>query len=252
MLRKGTHWKLLGAASIFMLIGMIAWAQGGQGVGGPAGRMGLGPRLTSEQSEAAWKVEAQHVGAKLGLADEAKGKLVDAYVQMRKDALKAWEERRASGERGPDAREDMRKAMQELADSARENLKKEVSAFLDEKQTETAVQRLTGFDARGDLMVHVLAGMNLGEKLEEALELVTNYAVESRALMRSRFEAGAPQEGFREKVMALRTKLDEDLSKILSEEQMASWKVAIGMGGGMGRRGGEGPRGPQSGGGRTE
>lgn len=229
----------IGALAAALLVSLTATAQPGPG-GGP----GMRARLAPEQAEAAWKLEAQHVASKLGLSEDNTTKLVDAYIKARKDYQTALEERRSSMERGPDAREAMRKAMLEVADSARENLKKAVAAFLDEKQTEAAVQRLGTFDFRWDQMVHTIAGFNLGEKQADALELINTYVIESRNLMRSRTEAGSPPEDFREKAMTLRAKLDEDLSKILSEEQMTQWKQAVGFGGGP-RREGEGPGGPR-------
>ncbi|HOJ33924.1 MAG TPA: hypothetical protein PKY35_07025 [Candidatus Hydrogenedentes bacterium] len=225
---------LMGVVGFAVAFCLSALAQPGPGEG-----RGARARLTQEQAEAAWKLQAQHVGSKLGLSEENVGKLVEAYVKARKDHQTALEERRSSMERGPDAREAWRKATLELAEGARENLKKAVASFLDEKQTETAVQRLGTFDARWDVMVHTIAGFNLGEKQADALELINTYVIESRALMATRSEAGPPSEDFREKAMALRTKLDENLSKILSEEQLAQWKQAVAFGTGA-RRGGEG------------
>ena len=236
------RWYYLETMAVFVAAAAVAAVAAGQPPAGqPGGAPGMAFRMTPEQSEEAWALQANHVAAKLGLSEENAAKLVDAYKTVKKDYLTALTERRAAMSREPGAMEEARKAMAEVADTARGNLRKAVSAFLDEKQTETAVERLGNFDFRWDAMVRKLAEFKLGDKQADALELVNLFIIESGKLVRSRMAAGAPPEDLRERNAALRAKLDEDLAKILSEEQLAEWKQSTARGG---------PRGAMIGGGR--
>lgn len=213
-------------------------------------RFGLAP----EKADAAQTLEAQHVAGKLGLSKENTAKLVAAY----KDARKAYgeasrrdiEKPQEGAPVDPQARMKARREQQQKAAAeACAALKKTVSAFLNESQANTVVEKLGIFDMQWDMMVDTLAGFNLGEKQDKALELVNGYVVERNASMKTLFGGGGDASGLREKLSAMKAKLDQDLAAVLSEEQLAKWKETTTMGPGrrmMGGREGAAPPRPEA------
>ena len=92
-------------------------------------------------------------------------------------------------------------------------------------------------------MVHLVAGFKLEDKQAKALDLLFAYNLEQAKLWT---EDSAEQQDFaalREKMTALKTKLDTDLAEILSNEQLEVWKEATTYRGrGFGGGGQTGPR----------
>jgi len=199
--------------------------------------------LSAAEEESSWTLQARHVAGKLGLAEDTTGKLVAAYKEARKayqEALRAGMEKLRETA-GDDRRARMigfREQREKAADTARAEFKKAVSAFLDEAQTGMAVARLGVLSEQWDRMVATLAGFELGEKLAAAMEHVNNYIVQQAKAMEDMWREDADRAALREKLQNMRTKLDEELAKLLSEDQLAKWKEATTWGG---RRQGRGP-----------
>ncbi len=233
------------ASAVLIVLFLTAAAAQAQGPGRP-------PRLTPEQSKAAWAIEAKHVAGKLELSEEATGKLVKAYSDAQtayaESMNKKREELQAQGGDREGMRGAFRKAMEEVRTAEREKFSAALAAFLNEEQTKKVVSQLGGFNGSLDNMVNILAGFKLEDKQAKALDLVLAYTLEQTKLWT---QATGEQQDFaalREKMTALKTKLDTDLGEILSNEQLAKWKEATaprGRGGFGG--GGQGARREDSG-----
>jgi hypothetical protein len=200
--------------------------------------------MTPEETQAAWTLEASHVAGKLKLSGEQTTKLVDAYKKAREsgdEALsKAREEARANAD--TEDRQAMFQAMREaqgkVTKAETEKFAKAVSEFLDKEKTETAVKQLGTFSGSLDEMVNTVAGLKLdNEKQAKALDIVSAYTVESTAA-REKAMAGGDREAMRAVFEEQRTKLNEAMGKVLSEEQLAKWTEATARRGG-GRGGDE-------------
>lgn len=191
---------------------------------------GRGPRLSGEQSKAAWAVEAKYVAGTLSLSEEVSGKLAGAYEAAHTSFGAAMAKKREEMQNSGDDRSARwaayRKAQQETTAAEREKLKKALSEFLKEEQTIKAMEKLGIFSMRLDSMVHTLAGFTLGEKEAKALEKVYAYALGEAKL----FEGSSGQQGnseeLRGKMETLKKDLDAALAGILSEEQLGQWKTA--------------------------
>jgi len=195
------------------------------------GQRGL--QMTPEEAQAAWTLEASHVAGKLGLSKEETTKLVDEYKKVRESysaaVRKAMEEAMASGVDTGD-RQAIRAAMREIQEkitkAETEKFAKALGAFLDKEKTKKAVTQLGSFSGSLDRMVNVIAGLKLDKaKQAEALDLVNAYVVESSAA-RDKAMAGGDFESMRTVFQELRTKLNEAMAKVLSEEQLAKWTEA--------------------------
>jgi hypothetical protein len=219
---------------MFCIVADAASAQG-RGRGG-------GPRLSPEDSAAAWKAQAKGVAKSVGISGENEGKLVSAYSDARKahrEAARAARGEGGSGDGGGRARFAM---SQQLAAKHGKQLSKTLGAFLDDDKAKKAAASLGSFNRQWDGYVNTVLGYKLGEKEQsKALSLVAAYITESGRL---RTEARESEDGFRgmrEKFRAMKTKLDEDMASVLSEEQSKAWNESTAprrRGGGGGRPGG--------------
>lgn len=216
-----------------------------QGPGRPEG-------MTPEQLKAAWALEAKHVAGKLKLEEDATGKLVKSYADAQtayaSAVTKKREEMRAEGGEGGGARGAQRAALEEIRKTENDKWATALAEFLTEEQVKTVTAQLGGFSNTLDRMIHILAGFKLEDQQAKAFDLVFAYNREQGKLWTP--GAGGSQDfaALREKMTALKTKLDADLSEILSTEQLETWKQATAFRGrGAGGRGevgrGQGGRG---------
>jgi Spy/CpxP family protein refolding chaperone len=234
-MQKGTcipslKWMIAGVG-----LCVAAWSMGAaaQPPGGGPGR-----DQSPEETAKAIELEAKTVAQILSLNEEQTGKLVEAYKASR-ESQRAALQRGGGGGRGN--WEERAKAVE----AEREKLATALKGFLSQEQTDKAMTYLGGSTmGRGwDRMVLLLDGMELEDaKKKEALARVAEYVVESNKAMEEA-RAASSFDGIREKMQASKTKLDEDLGKILSAEQLAKWKEGTAMRGrGFGGGGGGGPR----------
>jgi hypothetical protein len=208
-----------------------------------------GPQMSPEEASAVWTLQATHVAGSLDLSKEQTTTMVDAYKVARESYQTAVREKMEAamadaGEGDRRARfQAMREAQEEVAKAEIAKLEKALSGFGEEK-TKTAVAQLGTFSVEWDRMVQVVAGLNLGDKQDEALDLVGTYNVDYTAA-RNEVMAGGDFQAMRGVRQEYKTQLDDGLKAILSEEQMASWTEATqrrgrrGGGGGMGGRRGD-------------
>jgi len=190
-----------------------------------------------------WALEAGAVAKSLGLAAEQTTKLTDAYKAARESQRKAIE---AAAVQQQGDRRDFR-AMMEVNQAEKAKLETAIKAFLNPEQTAKALATLGTFSRRWDPMVAELDSMKLEPKAnDEAMKLVADYVAESEKARQAGM--AAPDEGMREKLTQMKEKLDADLAKILSAEQLAKWKEATATRRGRGgARGGAGSAGTGAG-----
>ena len=205
---------------------------------------GMGPRLTPDEAAAAWALEAGQVAHKLDISKENADKLAAAYAKARSDFATAVESKRQeagrSAESGRDRMMAYRKLHTELAAAHREKFEQAVSAFLTEEQAREAMALLGSFNTRWDHMVHTLAGLELGDKQDQALGLVNDYVVKQAKALQA-LQGGGDYSQMRDQFTTMKADLDKALAVVLSAEQLAKWQEATAMrrpGGPGGRQGG--------------
>lgn len=231
MLRKRTMGSIAGLTLALVVTAGLASAQPGGG--------GQGGGMSDEQRAATWTLEAQGVAKDLGLDEANTQKLVDAYKASRTSQRAATQ----SIERGP---EGMAKTREANA-AERAKLKTAVGAFLKAEEADKAVATLGTYSRFWDRYVSVIADLKLEpEKQQQALSAIAANVAASDAEMQKAGQGG-DFSNMRTVMTAQREKLDADLGKILSEEQMKTWQEKSRMGGRGGQGGGggrgEGPRG---------
>ncbi len=187
----------------------------------------------------AWKAEAETVAKGLNLDEGRAAKLTEAYRVARESHSAAV---RARMDAGGDRRD--YGAMMEINKAEKAKLEAALTAFLTPEQTATALSTLGTFNRRWDSMALAIEGMTLeaGPKAE-AMNLIMAYVAEWGKVTAPATPGAGANTGVREKAMALREKLDADLVKVLSAEQMTVWKEATAM-----REGSRGGRGASGGG----
>ncbi|MEM7229838.1 MAG: redoxin family protein [Planctomycetota bacterium] len=197
-----------------------------------------GPALTAEQSQSAWTWQAKSYARKLKLDDAATEQLVTAYIENRTDAAKRIEAQRearrnnAQGEgRGEGRRGRMRGLDPELQRELQADLKADIAAFVPADAMDDTIIALGTYNAQYDMMTHNLIEMNIGdEKTYAALVPMRAYIVEMSALRTS-----GNRDEMRARFQSAREALSDDLSMVLSEEEMETLMASM-----RGNRGGEG------------
>jgi hypothetical protein len=187
-----------------------------------------------EKMAKAWALEAKTVAQDLGLPAELTAKLVDAYKAARESQMAAVAAKLGQGRGQRDFA-----AIREVAQAEKAKFETALKGFLNPEQTTKALAVLGTFNRRWDLMAAALDGMNLDEKkMAEAMKLVAGYVAESDKAMQAAMASGN-RESMRETGTKLKEKLDGDMAKILSAEQMTKWNEATARRGGPGRPGGQ-------------
>lgn len=241
--------RTLAISCTALMVCSAALAQGGRPDRGNRDRDGARqqqrqrmPQLTAEKAEAAWKWQAVTVAHDLKLEQADADKLTETYISARKkmnDAMeqfrKEMRERREKGEGQGEGGQRERgqrggAGNRELMQNARTNLEASFSSMLSAEQTSRAMASLGTFSAQWDRMVDSLAGMSLETESLHGAIAATNAYMASMSKVR---ESG-DRENMREAMRSMRERLNEDLAKVLSEEQMESMRASLGGRGGMG------------------
>ena len=187
----------------------------------PAAKPAPAAPPTAENATTSWAMQAKTVARQLKLNDEKTAKLVDAYKAARAGHRTAVEAKLGEGAR-PD-RENYA-AMMEVVTAERTKLETALKGFLSAEETQKAMATLSAFSRRWDQMTAVLSGMKLDPKVEaQAMDTVAAYVAEATAGMPAQ-PAPADREAFRQKSQAARDKLDAEMAKVLSPDQLAKWK----------------------------
>lgn len=175
--------------------------------------------IPPEQLKRVWRVEAVAAAIALKIGREDGGKVVQAYVSARE----SYAEKVGSLPRTRESFQQRR----ELAEKAAAGLKKALVEAVGAEKAEKILGILSPFGMtsfRLDRMVNDLIAFELPrEKSRQAVLAVLEYNRDAGKAFTAAREAGS-FEGVREKAQALNEGLNKELAKILSEEQMATWK----------------------------
>ncbi len=208
------------------------------------GRGRGGPRISPEDAAKAWTVQATSVAKSLALEEADTTKLVEVYETARKAQGAAMREAMGGGGPGGDPMARFQQ-MRELNEKHAEGLKSSLTEAIGEESAAKAVETLAAFDRQSDGMTVALAAMGLEDaKLSDAMAHIATYA---SGLSKATEEAftSMSMDKMRTAREELKTALDDGLAKILSEDQLATWKEKTTFRGRGGRGGGPlGGRGP--------
>lgn len=200
------------------------------------GRGRGGPRISPEDAAKAWNVQANSVAKALALEEADANKLVEVYEAARKSQGEAMREAMSGGP-GGDPMERFQ-TMRDLNAKHAEGLKSSLTEAIGDESAAKAVETLAAFDRQSDGMTVALAAMGLEDaKLSDAMAHVATYASGLSKATEEAF-ASMSMDKMRSAREALKTDLDDGLAKILSGEQLATWKEATTFRGRGGRGGG--------------
>lgn len=189
------------------------------------------PQMSPEELNKVWRAEAIGVAVAFEVGRENGEKLVKAYVSARKD----YAEKVGAL---PRTRESFQKR-RELAEKAGADLEKALVEAVGADKAKKIIGLLNPFSMSSfmlDRMVNDLLALELPrEKLLRAYLAVLEYNRDLGKAFSAAREAGS-FEGVREKVEGLTKGLNEELSKVLSEDQMTAWKEKYQRGFGGRRR----------------
>lgn len=238
---------------------------GGGGAGGGRGggaRAGM-PQLSPEQLKAAYEAQATCASKAAGLDADQTGKVVTAYQDARASQTKAMEEMRAKlreaaaaagaaggeggggGARGQNAAE-MQKATAEINKTEGEKLQAALNGFLKPEQTEKLMPTLGLFDRQWDQVTVAVVELKLDAgKQDQAMAITQEYAT---AVGKAR--EIEDMQARRDATSDARRKMNDEMKKILSEEEFGKFQRASGGGQGRGGAQGRGGGGGQGGGGQ--
>jgi hypothetical protein len=206
--------------------------------------------MTTEQSKAAWEIQAKSVASQLGVVDAQA--MTTVYVTARKSYREAVGVARAAarkdreaagggddGGQGPVGRDgrgrrgsDSRFA--KVRDAEREKLQSALEPYVQAENLKTAVSILGSFDRSYDGMTNTLLGFKLGDEKTMKAMASLNESVVARGKL-----AGMDRENRRDAMMDMRDDLMAGLSVVLDSEQMEALQQSMRRGG---RRGGQRPQ----------
>lgn len=227
-MKRASRTPVFGMAWIAVVVfaAAVAEAQGG-------GRGG-GPRMSPEQLDAAWTLQAQGVSKDIGLNDGDTAKVVAAYKTSRASHQKAMDDLMATGERGPG----MFQQMQDIAIAERAKLTAELETAIGKEKADKAVAVLGTYGRGWDRLVDTLASFKLEPAKQFAgLTKIAEHIVDVDKAQQDAF-ASFDMEGFRAASQESKARLDAEMAKILSAEQLTVWNERTARGGGRGGPGG--------------
>ena len=201
---------------------------GQRGPGG--GRWALDP----EKQDAVWTLQSKSVAKDLALEGEAADKLLAAYKGARQRISETVQSTFSDSEGDWRARFEK---MNEIRKAEREKFGEEIKVFLNEEQATKALETLGAFGRFWDTMTNSLSEIVTEEEtlLKGTLMIGSHLAkMENQASGGGQGEES--REARRERFQKSREELNEALSKILTEDQLAKWKEATDFGRG-GRQG---------------
>ncbi|NUM56012.1 MAG: hypothetical protein HUU46_20415 [Candidatus Hydrogenedentes bacterium] len=223
--------RILGIAAVIGAAGLLGLSAIAQPPGGPGGLPGL-PGM--EELAKAWEPQAATVAKSLSLDDAKTKQLTDAYKASREALSKAAIGQMAGGgQGGPGGGRG--EAYRKLITDERAKLDAKLKEFLTPEQTASALAVLGTYSIQWDGMVNSLNALGLDDKVKtDAMNAVAGFIGESG---KAREAAAGDRDVVRQKMSELRSKLEADLGKILSAEQVTKLKEMPGF-----RQGRGGPR----------
>ncbi len=217
---------------VITMMGMPALGQERHPDRGP--RTQQPPRLTPEQAQAVWQIQAEGVAKRLGFGEEKTEVLVSSYLTSRENFARASRKMRENardrrgdeGGFGGDRRGRGGNAQallnRELISAERQKFATALENVLSQGQVKKVMSSLGSPNRRWDLMVHVLKGYELSaENAAAAYEHVEDFV-----LATSKVRPGdkrinrEDREAMANTMKAAEDTLREKLSTILDEKQM--------------------------------
>ncbi len=179
-----------------------------------------GPRMSQEDREAAWTLEAKGVAHDIGASGEESGKIVTAYIAARASHGAAMREARenSGGGRGNF------QAYRAITTKERDTLSKALAEIVSTEKAAAATESLGTFNNQWDRMASAVAAFGLAEEKQNAcLTMIAKHVVTSDKVRREAF-ANQDFQSFRVTSQEQKSALDEQMAAQLSEEQLATWK----------------------------
>ncbi|MCX6141805.1 MAG: hypothetical protein NTZ35_01160 [Ignavibacteriales bacterium] len=171
-----------------------------------------------DNTEAAWKLQAQSVSEELGLSKDQTAKLTAAYLAAEKGHKQALKE--LPEEKDKDK---SRAATQAAIEKDRANFAASLKDVLTEELVAKVLPTLGSFNAKWDGFVVALQNLKLEKAaMKSAMKLVINYVTEYEAASVESMKSLSHKPNSK----PFKAKLDTGLSGILSADQMKMWKTA--------------------------
>jgi hypothetical protein len=217
------------------------------------GRQAPRSQMTTEQSKAAWEIQAKSVASQLGVVDAQA--MTTVYVTARKSYRDAVGAARAAARKDPEVagggddggqgpvgrngrngrgRRGSDSRFAKVRDAEREKLQSALEPYVQAENLKTAVSILGSFDRSYDGMTNTLLGFKLGDEKTMKAMASLNESVVARGKL-----AGMDRENRRDAMMDMRDDLMAGLSVVLDSEQMEALQQSMRRGG---RRGGQRPQ----------
>jgi hypothetical protein len=169
-----------------------------------------------ENTEAAWKLQAQSISEELGLSKDQTAKLTDAYVaasKSHKQALKELPEEKD--------KDKSRAATQAVIEKDRARFVASLKGVLADELVAKVLPTLGTFNAKWDGFVVVLQDLKLEKAtLTSAMKLVIKYVTDSEAANSEMMKTSSRKANSR----PFKEALDKGLAGLLSADQMKTWK----------------------------
>jgi len=171
-----------------------------------------------DNTEAAWKLQAQSVSEEVGLSKDQTAKLTDAYLAAKrshKQALKELPEEKD--------KDKSRVATQAAIEKDRAKFVASLKGVLTDELVTKVLPTLGSFNAKWDGFVVALQDLKLEKAaMKSAMKLVINYVTEYGAASVESMKSLNHKPNSK----PFKAKLDTGLSGVLSADQMKLWKEA--------------------------
>jgi hypothetical protein len=171
-----------------------------------------------ENTEAAWKLQAQSVSEEMGLSNDQMAKLSDAYLaaqRSHKQALKELPEEKD--------KDKSRAATQAVVEKDQAKFAASLKGTLTDELIAKFVPTLGSFNTKWDAFVIVLQDLKLDKPaLKSAMKLVIHFVTDYEAASIESMKSFNRRPNSR----SFKVKLDAGLSGVLSADQMKTWKEA--------------------------
>jgi hypothetical protein len=173
-----------------------------------------------DNSEAAWKLQAQSVSEEVGLSKDQTAKLTAAYLAAKKSHRQALKELPKETDK-----DKSRAATLAAIEKDRTKFAASLKGVLADELIVKVLPILGSFNAKWDGLVAALQDLKLEKAiLKSAMKCTINYVTEYEAASIESMKTVKHRPNSR----TFKAKLDTDLSGVLSAEQMKMWKDATG------------------------
>jgi hypothetical protein len=186
-----------------------------------------------------WKLQAAVVATTLGLAEADAKTLTEAYQAARTEFDAGMRDATSRGGRGGEMAKRIEKVA-ELRAAYASKLTEALGDQIGKDAVKSAVAQLTVLDRVADRFTDVVDGLSLDDsKMQKAMALIGTYSADARKASDKAVKA-EDFAAIRTAREELKTALDDGMSKVLNETQLAKWKETTKMRGRGGRGGGSG------------